>query len=109
MCARGDPLSLGVAKAKPGKPAAAYPELAFATVAAWSTWLTKHHATSTGIAMRIARKGGGGASTQPRPPSAALSAGPGSRPTINYAEALEVAPQILSGTVRGRLVVDVNA
>src|ERR1700733_8150546 len=30
----------------------------FATIAAWHAWLAKHHATSPGIAMRIARKGG---------------------------------------------------
>ena len=28
----------------------------FATVAAWNAWLAKHHATSSGITMRIARK-----------------------------------------------------
>ena len=69
--------------AKPGatsraKPAArataapaAYPEQGFASPAAFSTWLAKHHATSTGIAMRIGRKGGA--------------------PSITYAEAVDVA------------------
>lgn len=33
-------------------------EMSFATVAAWSKWLARHHATSPGIAMRIARTGG---------------------------------------------------
>jgi uncharacterized protein YdeI (YjbR/CyaY-like superfamily) len=58
------------AAAKPAK--AVYPEHSFATVAAWSAWLAKHHATSSGIAMRIARKGGAQAS-------------------IDYAAAVEVA------------------
>ena len=63
--------------ASPPKPRAAtappaYPEHSFATVAAWSAWLAAHHATSTGIAMRIARKGG------------ALT-------SIDYAAALDVA------------------
>ena len=31
--------------------------LMFATVAVWNAWLAKHHATSSGITMRIARKG----------------------------------------------------
>jgi uncharacterized protein YdeI (YjbR/CyaY-like superfamily) len=31
--------------------------LMLATVAAWNAWLAKHHATSPGITMRIARKG----------------------------------------------------
>jgi uncharacterized protein YdeI (YjbR/CyaY-like superfamily) len=48
------------------------PELAFASAAAWSKWLARHHATSTGIAMRIARKGARQAS-------------------VSYAEAIEVA------------------
>jgi len=51
---------------------ASYPEQLFSTVAAWSRWLAANHATSTGVAMRIARKGG------------ALT-------SITYAEALEVA------------------
>lgn len=39
--------------------AAAKPaEMSFVTVAAWAKWLAKHHATSPGIAMRIARVGG---------------------------------------------------
>jgi uncharacterized protein YdeI (YjbR/CyaY-like superfamily) len=49
-----------------------YPEHRFATVAAWSAWLAEHHATSSGIAMRIARKGG-------------------TQTSIDYAQALEVA------------------
>ena len=64
-----------MARAKQSKPKAepaAYPERSFATIAAWSTWLAAHHATSTGIAMRIARTGG-------------------AQRSINYAEALEVA------------------
>jgi len=91
---RAAALSCGVAKPKPAvkKPPAAkqspatkksppagaasakptYPEHMFATIAAWTAWLAAHHATSSGIAMRIARKGGTATS-------------------INYAEALDVA------------------
>lgn len=46
--------------------------MTFATVAAWAKWLAKHHATSPGIAMRIARVGGAAKS-------------------ISYAEALDEA------------------
>jgi uncharacterized protein YdeI (YjbR/CyaY-like superfamily) len=64
-----------VAVPKPSKKAtakpAAYPEQGFASPAAFSAWLAKHHATSTGIAMRIGRKGGA--------------------PSITYAEAVDVA------------------
>ena len=60
------------AKAAPtAGPQAAYPEHAFATQAAWAAWLATHGATSTGIAMRIGRKGG--------------------IASITYAQALEVA------------------
>ncbi len=55
---------------KPAPPA--YPEHSFATVATWSAWLAAHHASSTGIAMGIARKGG-------------------AQRSIDYAAALEVA------------------
>lgn len=58
------------AKAKAA--ATSYPEHSFASPAAWNTWLAKHHKTSTGIAMRIGRKGG-------------------AAPSVSYAEAVDVA------------------
>jgi uncharacterized protein YdeI (YjbR/CyaY-like superfamily) len=65
-----------VAKPKPAAKAppqaGPVPEHAFASAAAWSAWLARHHATSTGIAMRIARTGG-------------------RRASITYAEAIDVA------------------
>jgi uncharacterized protein YdeI (YjbR/CyaY-like superfamily) len=51
---------------------ATYPEQSFANPAEFSAWLARHHATSTGIALRIGRKGGGA-------------------PSISYAQALDVA------------------
>ena len=60
-----------VARPGPGAATPTYPELAFASQAVWSAWLATHHATSSGIAMRIGRKGG--------------------IASVTYAEALEVA------------------
>ena len=48
------------------------PTLSFADAAAWSKWLTSHHASSPGIWMKIAKKGSKAAS-------------------IGYADAIEVA------------------
>jgi uncharacterized protein YdeI (YjbR/CyaY-like superfamily) len=58
-----------------------YPVLAFGTIEAWSEWLQRHHASHGGIAMKIAKKDGGGAS-------------------ISYAEALDIA--IAYGWIDGR-------
>src|SRR6185436_7963742 len=55
--------------------------LSFATRAAWHTWLAKHHASSPGIAMRIARR-----STSPA--------------ALTYADAVEVA--LAWGWIDGR-------
>ena len=54
-----------------GKPAAE-PRQAFATAKAWEAWLVKHHAASTGLWLRLYKKNSG-------------------RPTVSYAEALDVA------------------
>jgi len=48
------------------------PILAFPTAAAWETWLTKEHATSAGLWLKIAKKSS-------------------DIPTVTYAEALDVA------------------
>ena len=41
------------------RPVEETPTLAFANKAAWAKWLDKHHATSTGVWVRLARKGSG--------------------------------------------------
>jgi uncharacterized protein YdeI (YjbR/CyaY-like superfamily) len=48
------------------------PIMPFASRKAWETWLKEHHATSTGLWLKIARKGSG-------------------IDTVSYAEALDVA------------------
>ena len=50
----------------------AEPELAFASATDWNAWLQKHHASSPGLWLKLAKKGAGIAS-------------------VTYAEALEVA------------------
>jgi uncharacterized protein YdeI (YjbR/CyaY-like superfamily) len=48
------------------------PIISFASRGAWGSWLAKHHATSTGLWLKIAKKGSG-------------------IDTVSYAEALDVA------------------
>lgn len=59
---------------KPAQPESAVPQtpLHCAGAAQWAAWLRKHHATSTGVWMRIAKKGA-------------------ERPSISHPEALELA------------------
>ena len=70
MAAPREPSPRSQAKTKVAAPA--LPEIGFRTIAAWSAWLAKHHASSPGFWMRIARK-------------------TSRTPSISYAEALEVA------------------
>ena len=48
------------------------PTITFASPAEWETWLAEHHADSTGILLKLAKKGSG-------------------TPSVSYAEALDVA------------------
>jgi uncharacterized protein YdeI (YjbR/CyaY-like superfamily) len=64
------------------KPAAADEPLQFADAAAWQHWLQRHHATSDGVWLRIAKKGAG------------------AEPTVSYGEALDIA--LCHGWIDGR-------
>ena len=57
-------------------PAAQAPTMAFATLKAWDTWLAKHHASSRGVWLQLAKKGSGATSvTYPEALTVALTWG----------------------------------
>jgi uncharacterized protein YdeI (YjbR/CyaY-like superfamily) len=64
-----------------GATATTLPMLAFATKAAWSTWLRENHGSSRGVWLKIAKKGS-------KSSSVPLQV---SRSALDYAEALEAA------------------
>jgi uncharacterized protein YdeI (YjbR/CyaY-like superfamily) len=60
------------ARKQPAKPATALPAQAFPNQQAWAAWLAKHHASSPGLWLQLAKKGN-------------------DTPSVSYAEAVETA------------------
>jgi uncharacterized protein YdeI (YjbR/CyaY-like superfamily) len=69
---RGQRASLGAVPQPPKTAGQDLPRLSFASREAWETWLDERHATSSGLWLKLAKKGSG-------------------VETVSYAEALEVA------------------